>query len=247
MIALRRSALLLLCTLLAACGGRSGASDADVLQLLLSPAAQPAAEAISTCAAAHDITLRITSAYPNTQSLEDYDLAIQLGTPTDASIFAAALTEERLLLIRSTNNPIETLGLESIAAIFSGRIANWDVLGGDVQPINLWITPSSDEARLAFEAHLLGGGSVTGAAHLAATPAILREAAAADQYALGVLPAAWLDASVDAQDLDIALPLMALATAEPQGPARALIGCLQSEPGQNVFAKSYSPLGKQEQ
>ena len=244
MNALRRSSLLLLFALLAACGGGSGASDVDPLQLLLSPAAQPAAEAISTCAAAHDITLRITSAYPNSQSLEDYDLAIQLGVPADASIFAAVLAEERILLIRSTNNPIETLSLESIAAIFSGRIANWDVLGGDDQPINLWITPSSDEARLAFEAHILGGGSVTGAAHLAASPALLMEAVGADQYALGVLPGAWLDATVDGLDLDLTLPLMAIATDEPQGTARALVGCLQSEQGQSVFAKSYAPLGK---
>jgi hypothetical protein len=72
----------------------------------------------------------------------------------------------------------------------------------------------------------------------------LRELVSTDPFALGYLPAAELSNTVRVLDqpAELRTLVVAVALAEPTGPARAFLAWAQSDAGQAVVAERYEPL-----
>ncbi|MEX2161796.1 MAG: substrate-binding domain-containing protein [Anaerolineales bacterium] len=233
-------ALLTLSVVLAACA--APAVEVQTLRIGLSPAAHPVTEAISVCVPnAPDLAISIQAIYPNAVDLDALDVYIQLDEPDELPAFVAQLAWEDVVVVLHASNELD-LDLEQIADLFSGRVQDWSELGGEDADISLWVGLASEEARLAFVESVAHGSPVVGWAKLAATPADLLAAVAADPQAAGILPAAWANETVQAIDLGLRLPVLALAVEEPSGAARDLLACLQGEVGQAVLAESYSAI-----
>ncbi|HWQ84899.1 MAG TPA: substrate-binding domain-containing protein [Anaerolineales bacterium] len=164
-------------------------------------------------------------------------LGLALGEPL-AQNYSAALTDAQIAVITHPSNPIQEISAAGLQELFSGQIQNWAAIGGSDQTVTPWVLTPADEARQLFEKAILGESKVSGQARLAADPAWMLASVSTDPGAVGYVPAAWLNDSVNvlklAQGLseELRLPLLALAGSEPQGAARRLLVCLQSGSGQ---------------
>lgn len=207
----------------------------------LSPAAQPAQAAVSACVPSIEgLSVSIDSVYPNVVLLDDYDFYIRLGEPNEAPAFVAQLASDEVVAVMSTAN-VAALDPTDLAEIFTGRIRDWDELGG-ADTINLWVAPEGDEVRAAFEANVLLGAPTAGWAKLAANPQIVLDQMTTDARALGLLTAAWIDPNAAHVSTGVMLPLLAIADTEPSGAARQILACLQGDAGQAALAEHYTPL-----
>lgn len=61
-----------------------------------------------------------------------------LGT-RDQAASEHILALDGLAILVSPDNPIRTINIEDVAAVFSGEVDNWAELGGEDQPINLYV------------------------------------------------------------------------------------------------------------
>jgi hypothetical protein len=236
---MKPTALALVCLLLAACGARVETSQA--LRIGLSPAAQPISAALLACLPQDEsVEIHIDSIFPSQVELSELDLYFLLGAPGETPGFAAQIAEERAVLAVNAAQDLRNLRALDAADLLSGRIANWQQLGGDDEAVLLFVPPESDEARQAFVANVVRG-AVSGGALIASDPATLLANLAANPGAAGILPAAWADASVQAFDFGVTLPVLALAAETPQGPARSVVACLQSGAGQALLNERYGP------
>jgi ABC-type phosphate transport system substrate-binding protein len=187
------------------------------------------------------LTVSIEILHPNVVELENVDFYIQLGEPEELPEFTAQLAVEQIVVVLHPGNALE-LDKAQIADLFSGRVPDWAVLNGEPAAVNLWVGAQSDEGRKAFERILLLSSPIAGWAHLATNPEDLRAAIAADPNAAGILPAAWVNGEVQAVEIGLELPVLALASQEPSGAAREMLVCLQSGRGRSQLGGLYLPL-----
>lgn len=234
-----KRALLFLGLLLTACGAQ--AAPMEVLHIGLSPNAQPISAALLTCMPQEGVEVHIDPFYPSQADLTELDVYFQLGVPNERPAFAAQIAEERAVFVVNSAQNLRSLTALNVAALLSGRITNWQELGGGEGDVLLFVPPDGDEARQAFSAGLRA--AIGGQALIATGPQTLLENVAANSGAAGILPAAWAaqEPALQAFDFDVSLPVLALAAQTPQGPARTLLACLQGPSGQAILAESYAP------
>jgi phosphate transport system substrate-binding protein len=232
--------------LLAACTpSTQSVAESSVLHVAISPAAQPVSHALQNCAAkvvSIEESLIIEGRYLSLAELDSLDFAIQLGDANAGADHVLLIAEESLAVISHPSNPVRNLSRDQFVDLFSGRISNWSELDGADAAIAVSIGSAKDEARKALEDEWLAGSSVRGDAMLAFSPQQLVDAVANDVNAISVLPFAWLDDTVRAEDSGILLPVLALAMGELSHDAQAVLACLQGEQGKSILAESYSPL-----
>ncbi len=79
------------------------------------------------------------------------------GTLSDAE-HSRVVALDAVVAVVSAENPLDAISLDTLAAVFSGEITNWETLGGPDGPILLFLPePKSDVERL-FERRVLGPG-----------------------------------------------------------------------------------------
>ncbi|MBN1540573.1 phosphate ABC transporter substrate-binding protein [candidate division KSB1 bacterium] len=83
------------------------------------------------------------------------------------------------------SNPVRDLSLGQVRDIFSGKIKNWSIVGGDDQEISIAIRPPNSGTYFYFKEHVLNGGAYASSAHPYATTDALGKAVAADEFSIG--------------------------------------------------------------
>jgi hypothetical protein len=162
------------------------------------------------------------------------DLVLRFGQPAPPPAFSAPIGEDEMVAVVNSANPV-SLKPGDLAAIFSGQIRAWsDLDPASTQtpaPIQPWTYPAGDDVRDAFTQSSLSGAAISPRAGLAPDPAAMLQAVAGDPAAIGYLPRSQVTGQVRvveaAGDNPVQTPILAIAQAEPQGPARALLACLQ--------------------
>ncbi len=170
------------------------------------------------------------------------DLAVA-GQVPPPGWFATPLGDEATLVILPLSNPVQSLSLSELAALFSGRVQNWHSLDGPSRAVQPYIPLPGDALREHFAASILREEGFTSNAILAPSPTAMLDAVGADSGGIGLLPAPLLDESVKAVALDgqppsdgeppedaypLRVPVIALAPTEPGGALREWLGWAQS-------------------
>jgi phosphate transport system substrate-binding protein len=174
--------------------------------------------------------------------LQTTDLAIQLGEPPILPPFSALIAWDEVVLVLHPSNPVSYLTTEEIENLFSGQIDNWGQIRGTHLDVQVWVGMNGDEAHHAFQSYFLSDASLLSTAHLAPGPQAMFEAVSSEQGAVGYLPQSWVTNDVNVLPLDIRLPVLALANAEPMGAPRMLLSCLQDSSGQGIITDHFIPL-----
>lgn len=223
-----------------ALGACNPQTSVPTIHIAVSPDAQLVSEAIAKCMPTNtDVSLSIQMRYLSSVDLSDFDLFVRLGEPSQGSNFAAQIAWEKIDLAVNIGNSVD-ISRETAANLFGGRIQNWSELSGDDAAVGLLAGPDSDEARQAFQAEVLLGAPVSGNTQIITNLDDALEAVVNDPGAVAILPAAWIDDTVKQIDLEIQVPVIAMAPKEPIGIARDLLACLQGPIGQMELSKNYS-------
>jgi len=218
------------------------------LTIAMTPAVWPLQEAVHRCAVSQPQVALVLSELPATYfGKATADLALRFGEPLNLSGYAAPVAWEKIAVIVHPDNPIKTLDQIRLRELFTGQVVSWATVGGPERVVEVWTFPENDDARQIFDNAILAGGGLASEAMLASDPAQMIHQIAANPGAVGYVPSAWLTDQVRALEIAPDLrallrqPVLALATAEPQGAARRFLFCLQSGPGQEELRKNYQP------
>jgi ABC-type phosphate transport system substrate-binding protein len=235
-----RVALGLLCVLASACQPLQATPlpTLTTVRVQYTPATKPALQPLADCAAqlsGAGIVVSERSAVD--MDLTQADLSFRYGLPTTPPAFAAQVGKDQLVAVVNAANQA-AINPEDLAELFAGQLRDWNDLEptpstatGVPAPIQVWTYSPGDDLRDAFIAGTLDGAPISGRVNLAPTPAAMLQAIAADPAAVGYLPHSLVTSQLRVLESPnkppVQIPLLVMSTSEPQGPARALIACLQ--------------------
>ncbi len=194
----------------------------------------------------HELTLLIMPTQDGLAGVEAGELAFMITSvdpPPDW--FATPLAREPLLVAVTPGVlPVE-IDQDDLNAIFAGRVQDWAELGARAGPIMPVVYPAGDELRQSFERDVMGNSRITSNALLAPDPAAMAELLMKERGAIGFLPGSTLPSglkllelagvapsrlSVESGRYPLSVTILAVATAEPAGLARAWLGWIQAQP-----------------
>jgi hypothetical protein len=156
---------------------------------------------------------------------DSHTLTIWLGEPPTNAGYAAALGAEEIVLLVNENNGVSGIEAAETRAIFSGMQGSWDA---DGPPVTIWYPLQGSASARAFE-NRIGSIRISPNAFLAPSPAVAAEQVALDSGGITILPAGWLVPGLRVAASLGELPVTALSQAEPIGPLRQLVSCLQAD------------------
>lgn len=225
---MRRLMLPILALLLAACAAPTEDAAAPTsIRLGLSYAAQAQRAALLACIPADGaVQIELDLVLGNSVDIAEYDLLIRLGEAHPMPEFAVQLGQDQVLAAFNPANPLRELDESQLPHLFSGRVNNWEDLGGEPAEVRVWIGLEGDETRQLFRLALMQGAEFSGGARLATSPESMADALEADANAIGLLPASLLPEGLRGIPTGISAPVLALASSEPEGTLRDLIACL---------------------
>ena len=178
-------------------------------------------------------------------SLEDGSGDVLIGGLTPpAGWFATPLSDDGIMVVVHPDLRVRDLSIDELAAIFTGRMTNWDSLADTDLQIQPVIPLPGDEVRAAFQSTVMNGQRFTNNALLGPTPAAILQLVDENEGAVGFLPYSAVGEKVHPIRVEGTLPgtatihdgryplpitILAIAPQEPSGDIRAWLVWIQSE------------------
>jgi phosphate transport system substrate-binding protein len=137
----------------------------------------------------------------------------------------------RIALFVHPGNPITRLTKEQVKGIFSGRITNWQEVGGDDRDVLVVWGRGTPGQNADFTRRVLDGESVTPRALETTNYVEIRETIAATPEAIGIDPISVANASIKVVDSDAPLttPIVAVTIGQPSAKVRRLLDYIKGE------------------
>lgn len=224
-------------------------TDFQVINLQYSNSLSWLVPTMTSCANLLQNTGLVTHNLPAAEmSLKNSDMLLRWGSPNKLTDFASQLGTERLAVAVNSANPLTSLSLPLARQIFDGEITSWGNLHSvcpdcfapsydssfDANPISLIFYPAEEDIETLFMQNVMLGQPVASASSLLVpNPNAMRQSISADPNAIGFLPAHLLENSIkeitlnDANTQSLQLPVLAIASTEPQGKIQEWLLCLQ--------------------
>ncbi len=147
-----------------------------------------------------------------------------------AGLQQAIIGKDSIIVLVHKDNPVAALSKEQLAGLFGGKITNWkDVGGKDMPVIVVWgkLIPGTNSL---FTKKMLGDAPVTTDVLEVSTAADIKQTVATNPEAIGIGPAAVLDASVRAPSSpEISRPITLLTRGKPSAEVQKLLSFIQGE------------------
>ena len=177
--------------------------------------------------------------------------------PTNNTNWFNPVAVDGLVILVHPDNPVTTLTVAEVQAIFNGRITNWSSLGGPNQPIQLLSRESGAGTRSLLNQRILSEQRLDINATIASSDGALITAVSTDPHAIGysmmgnssqanVTLVAIDDIpptrnEVGSQRYPLTTPLYYLHSGpeEPEGTMRHFLAWLQSPEGQQAIGSVY--------
>ena len=188
------------------------------------------------------------AALPGMLAAGQTDLA--LTTAPDPKLFATPIGYVPLQVVVHPSNPLTTVSVAQVQALFDGRITDWSQLGGRGGPVQVVArAPDSDAAR-ALSGTAIGPMTVTANALLAPTWDAMHDLVGQNPSDVGYLIGPKLDAAVkpitligaDGAPVSLRVLAVAVAASDPSGAARDFLAWAQSAAGQAVVGRRNEKL-----
>ena len=134
-------------------------------------------------------------------------------------------------VVVNPSNPIANISKEQLSGIFSGKITNWQDVGGKNAPILCVISTMSPGANEQFSKTFLDGKKIGVEALEASTGIDLRLNVASNPEAIGFVASALVDSSGKAIDKSIMMskPIVLLTVGAPSEKVQKLIDFIKAE------------------
>lgn len=171
--------------------------------------------------------------------------------PGEEGLLEHCIAYDAIALIVNRQNPVTSLTLSQIQAIFSGQARDWSDVGGPPHRITVISREEGSGTRSAFDDTVMGEVEVTPRALVQDSNGAIREVVAGDPWALGYMSLGLLDERVRAVALDgvspsvtsalkreyrLVRPFLFLTRGAPAGLAREFIDYVLGPEGQLLLA-----------
>lgn len=123
-----------------------------------------------------------------TRSVRDDERASIIGVAAEAQDSAeTVLALDALSIVVSPSNRVRAISEEDIARIFSGEISDWEQLGDEPGPINLYVRASESGTATVFDDLVMGpvGADVSAQATIMPTDEAIAQAVLSDPLGIG--------------------------------------------------------------
>ncbi len=166
------------------------------------------------------------------------DFSFQWGERKSPAPFTAVIAREELVVIVHPSNPNTTLTLDDLRGLYSAQADRWkgpssacpSCAAGFDGPVQTYSYARGEDVQTAAEWVLAGPKT-----RFAPDPQAVRQAVANDPFALGYVPAHWVDATVKRVKLEgidpglVQQPVLVSAAAEPRDSQRTWLLCVQEK------------------
>ncbi|WP_011976751.1 phosphate ABC transporter substrate-binding protein [Methanococcus maripaludis] len=171
---------------------------------------------------------------------------------TYPELIAYGIAKDGVAIIVHPENPVSSLTQEQIIAIYSGKITNWNEVGGDDAPITVYTRDEESGTREVFFEKALNKGNITKQAVVVASNGAMKSSVKADVNGIGYLSIGYLDSSVKGCEYEGVIPteanvvagtykvsrtLNVITNGEPSAEAKAFIDFLLSSEGQQIVVE----------
>ncbi len=173
--------------------------------------------------------------------------------PTDEEIstynlFMVKWAIDGVGVVVNPQNSVTALTASQLQDIFSGKIVNWQEVGGEDREINIYDRDAASGTREVFWKKALNRGDVSKKANVVVSNGAMKTAIAGDPYGIGYVSVGHIDAMVTPVALDGVVPSHENVKNGSYGVARGLFSLTRGEPA--GLAKSFldfllSPTGQQ--
>lgn len=163
-------------------------------------------------------------------------------------------------IIVNPENPVKDLTQQQVIDIYSGKITNWNALGGEDRSINLFTRDEASGTRAVFFKKMLNSTAIVTNANVIPSNGAMKTAIARDPGAIGYSSVGYIDDTVKAPALDgvhptneacasgeykIVRKLYMNTKGEPQGLVSEFVDYIYSPQGaEYISASGYIPLSK---
>ena len=173
--------------------------------------------------------------------------------PTDEEIstynlFMVKWAIDGVGVVVNPQNSVTALTASQLQDIFSGKIVNWQEVGGEDREINIYDRDAASGTREVFWKKALNSGDVSKKANVVVSNGAMKTAIAGDPYGIGYVSVGHIDAMVAPVALDGVVPSHENVKNGSYGVARGLFSLTKGEP--TGLTKSFldfilSPTGQQ--
>ncbi len=147
-----------------------------------------------------------------------------------ASLQQVTIGKDKIIVLVHKDNPVSKLSKEQLKGIFTGKIANWkDVGGKDMPIIVVWgkLIPGTNSL---FIKNMLDGESQTKDVLEATTAEDVRQNITSNPEAVGIGPAAVVDATIKSPETpEVARPIILVTKGKPSPNVQKLIDFIKGE------------------
>jgi phosphate transport system substrate-binding protein len=141
----------------------------------------------------------ITSAYNGSV---DIGTASRELTSNDPPLVKYELCRDVIVLVVSPSNKVDGLTKQQVVDIFSGKITNWNQVGGDNKRIDVAAREEGSGTRTAFQDLVMGNAQITNTAILQSSNGALRMVVSTDPNAITFLSVGYVDKSLKSLSID---------------------------------------------
>jgi phosphate transport system substrate-binding protein len=170
--------------------------------------------------------------------------------PEEKDLTEIVVARDGLAVIVHPENPVTSLSLPEVKAVFVGAVRNWKALGGRRAAVHVVTREEGSGTRGAFQELVMKGARIFKGAVVQDSNGTVREIVAGDPDAVGYISLGLVDSRVRALNLDgaapdemsiesgaypLVRPFLFLSRGEPGGAAREFVGFILSEEGQGLI------------
>lgn len=171
---------------------------------------------------------------------------------SEKSLKEYVIAHDAIAITVHPSNPVTQLTKLQAQGIFSGKIKNWQEVGGPDHQIHVVSREEGSGTRSAFDEIIIGSAEVTPWAMVQDSNGAVRETVAGDRFAIGYVSLGLVDTRVKALAIDgtvpsmktvadksygIVRPFLFVTKTEPQGLTKAFIDYVLSPTGQNMLQR----------
>lgn len=207
--------------LFTSCGTPTPQATPQLVNVYATSAAYPLLSELYNCAS--------SSMVVNLSDPQSADITLRVGQPVDLTAPAYQIGEDDVLVVVHPQTGVGPLTLEQVRELFLGQVANWQELGGNDVPVQVWVFSPREDVQQIFDQTVMNGQPVTSLARLAVSAPSMSDAVGTQAGSVGILTRRWkMGNTTEAFVVAASVSVLAIAKSEPQGVVKELLSCLQA-------------------
>jgi phosphate transport system substrate-binding protein len=170
----------------------------------------------------------------------------------EKNLYAVTVAKDAIAIIVHPTNPIENLSLDQIRRLFSGKIMNWNELGGPNHLIDIVTREEGSGTRESFQKFVMGKEDISLGALVQDSNGAVRQVIASDASAVGFISLGLVNDQVKAVRISgvqpnlnnvyngkytLVRPFLFVFNGEPVGEAKSFLEFVLSPAAQKLLLK----------